>query len=205
MSYKICCMSIFGAPCPGATKKWRESMIWYSQSAYWRLSCVETVCISKDRVGHTTIPYIHHKIFGMKKLSARRLSSLFPPDNKLSRETTSQHFLTMFKCSLKEFPYRFVTIEVKWVHWNTPEIKEQSNQCCRMDFSANLLLKGRKLSCRSKRWRPPYSEIHKVYLYRLSAEDKTVPWLYSFEHNKSIRRRIPKKGLIWRRKSDRPL
>ncbi|XP_042145060.1 uncharacterized protein LOC121835166, partial [Ixodes scapularis] len=83
----------------------------------------EKVGISKDRVG-----YILHEIFGMRKLSARWVPRLLTPDNKRNRETTSEQCLTLFKRDLKEFQRRFVTIDKTWIHWYTPETKDQSNQ-----------------------------------------------------------------------------
>ncbi|XP_039302537.1 uncharacterized protein LOC120357081 [Solenopsis invicta] len=83
----------------------------------------ETVSISKDRVGH-----ILHEILGMKKLSARWVPHLLTPDNKRNRETTSEQCLTLFKRNPKEFLRRFVTVDETWIHWYTPETKEQSKQ-----------------------------------------------------------------------------
>ncbi|XP_014485934.1 PREDICTED: uncharacterized protein LOC106750247, partial [Dinoponera quadriceps] len=83
----------------------------------------EAVGISKDRVGH-----ILHEILVMKKLSARWVPRLLTPDNKRNRETTSEQCLTLFKRNPKEFLRRFVTVDETWIHWYTPETKEQSKQ-----------------------------------------------------------------------------
>ena len=83
----------------------------------------ETVGISKDRVGH-----ILPEILGMRKLSARWVPRLLTPDNKRNRETTSQQCLTLFKRNPKEFLRRYVTVDETWIHWYTPETKEQSKQ-----------------------------------------------------------------------------
>jgi len=58
----------------------------------------ETVGMSKVRVGH-----ILHAILGMRKLSARWVPRLLPPDNKRNRKTTSEQCLTLFKRNAKEF------------------------------------------------------------------------------------------------------
>jgi len=79
--------------------------------------------MSKDRVGH-----ILHEIFGMRKLSARWVPRLLTPDNKRNPETTSEQCLTLFNRNLKEFLRRFVTVDETWIHWYTPETKEQSKQ-----------------------------------------------------------------------------
>ena len=86
---------------------------------------VETVGISKDSVG-----YILHEILGMRKLSVRWVPRLLTPDPKRNRETTSDQCLTLFKRKPKEFLHRYVTIVVDetWIHWYTPETKEQSEQ-----------------------------------------------------------------------------
>jgi Transposase. len=83
----------------------------------------ETVCISKDHVGH-----ILHEILGMRKLLARWVPRLLTPDNKHNCETTSDQCLTLLKHNLKEYLRRFVTIDETWIHWYTPETKEQSKQ-----------------------------------------------------------------------------
>ena len=64
----------------------------------------------------------------MGKLSARWVPRLLTPDNKYNRETTSEQCLTLFKRNPKEFLRRFVTDDEKWIHWYTPETKEQSKQ-----------------------------------------------------------------------------
>jgi len=68
------------------------------------------------------------EILGMRKLSARWMPRLLTPDNKRNRETTSEQCLTLFKRNPKEFLRRFVTVDETWIHWFTPETKEQSKQ-----------------------------------------------------------------------------
>ena len=91
----------------------------------------EGVGISKDRVGH-----ILHKILGMRKLLARWVPRLLTPDNKRIRETISEQCLTLFKRNPKEFLRRFVTVDETWIHWYTPETKQQSKQWIFLDESA---------------------------------------------------------------------
>jgi len=79
--------------------------------------------MSKDRVGH-----LLHDILGMRMLSARWVSRLLTPDNKRNRETTSDKRLTLLMRNPKEFLRRFVTVDETWIHWYTPETKEQSKQ-----------------------------------------------------------------------------
>jgi len=78
--------------------------------------------MSKDRVGP-----ILHEILGMRKLSALWVPRLLTPDNKRNRETTSE-CLMLFKRNPKEFLRRYVTVDETWIHWYTPETKEQSKQ-----------------------------------------------------------------------------
>jgi len=83
----------------------------------------ETVGMPKHRVRH-----VLHDILGMRKLSARWVPRLLTPDKKRNRETTSEQCLTLFKRNPKEFLRRFVTVDETWIHWYTPETKEQSKQ-----------------------------------------------------------------------------
>lgn len=50
------------------------------------------------------------------------------PENKRNRETISEQCLELFKRNSKETLRRFVTVDETWIHWYTPETKEQSNQ-----------------------------------------------------------------------------
>jgi len=53
---------------------------------------------------------------------------MLTPDNKRNRETTSEQCLPLYKRNPKEFLRRFVTVDETWIHWYTPETKEQSKQ-----------------------------------------------------------------------------
>jgi len=88
------------------------------------LEIAETVGTSKDRVCH-----ILHEILGMRKLSAQWVPRLLTWHNKRNRKTTSEQCLTLFKRNPKEFLRCFVTVVETWIHWYTPETKEQSKQC----------------------------------------------------------------------------
>jgi len=74
------------------------------------------------------VGHILHEILGMRNLSARCVPRLLTPDNKRNRETTSKQCLTLFKRNPKEFLRRFETVDGTWIHWYTPETKEQSKQ-----------------------------------------------------------------------------
>jgi len=82
--------SVFDVPRPGAPKtattEANVTKIHDLVLADRRLKIrqiAETVGMSKDRVGH-----ILHEIFGMRKLSARRVPRFLTPNNKRNRETT---------------------------------------------------------------------------------------------------------------------
>lgn len=47
-------------------------------------------------------------------------------DNKSSGETISEQGLILFERNPKEFLSRFVIADESWVHWYTPENREQS-------------------------------------------------------------------------------
>jgi len=122
--------SVFDEPRPGAPKtattEDKVTKIHDLVLADRRLKVrelAETIGISKDRVGH-----ILHEILDMRKLSARWVPRLLTPDNKRNRVTTSEQSLTLFKRNPKEFLRRFVTVDETWIHWYTPETKEQSKQ-----------------------------------------------------------------------------
>lgn len=83
----------------------------------------EAVHISTERVWNI----IHQKLH-MKKLTARWVPRLLTPDQKRNRVQTSQLCLDMFNKNPNEFFRRFVTVDETWVHFYTPETKEQSKQ-----------------------------------------------------------------------------
>uniref|UniRef100_A0AAR5PSL6 Uncharacterized protein n=1 Tax=Dendroctonus ponderosae TaxID=77166 RepID=A0AAR5PSL6_DENPD len=64
----------------------------------------------------------------MKKLTARWVPRLLAIDHKRSRVTISNEYLAMFRRNPNELLLRFVTVDETWIHHNTPETKEQSNQ-----------------------------------------------------------------------------
>ena len=79
----------------------------------------DIVNISIDRVH-----YILHDVLGMKKLSARWVPRLLTVDQKRIRMNISQECLDLFKRNSAEFLRRFIT----WIHYYTPETKQQSKQ-----------------------------------------------------------------------------
>lgn len=68
------------------------------------------------------------KYLGLKKLSARWVPRLLTIEHKRNRMATSKECLAMFHRNRAEFLRRFVTVDETWVHYHTPETKEQSKQ-----------------------------------------------------------------------------
>ncbi|QQP58373.1 Putative mariner transposase [Caligus rogercresseyi] len=64
----------------------------------------------------------------MKKLSARWVPRLLTIDHKRNRVTTSMECLALFNRNKDEFFRRFVTVDETWIHYYTPETKQQSKQ-----------------------------------------------------------------------------
>lgn len=81
------------------------------------------VSISNERVFN-----ILHEHLGMKKLSARWVPRLLTVDQKRNRVTISKKCLDKFKRNSNEFLRRYVTVDETWIHYYTPEMKEQSKQ-----------------------------------------------------------------------------
>ena len=83
----------------------------------------EAVGISIERVQK-----IWNDDLDMRKLCARWVPRLLTIDHKHIRVTTSKECLAMLKRNPKEFLRRFITVDETWIHYCTPEIKEQSKQ-----------------------------------------------------------------------------
>ena len=64
----------------------------------------------------------------MRKLCARWVPRLLSIDHKRNCVTTSKNCLELFKRNSNEFLRRFVTADETWIHYNTPETKQQSKQ-----------------------------------------------------------------------------
>ena len=72
--------------------------------------------------------YILTEELCMKKLSARRVPRLLTPDQNRIRIQMSEQSLTRPQKNPNDFLRRFVTNDETWVHFYTPETKEQSKQ-----------------------------------------------------------------------------
>ena len=81
----------------------------------------ETVNISAGRVWH-----ILHECLGTRKLTARWVPRLLLADHKWGRVVASEQCLGMFQRNSKEFLRHYVTVDEIWIHYYTPETKNQS-------------------------------------------------------------------------------
>ena len=80
----------------------------------------ETVNISVGRVWH-----ILHECMGMRKMSARWVPRFLTVDQKRTRVVASEQCLGMFQRNSKAFLRRYVTVDETWIHYYTPETKNQ--------------------------------------------------------------------------------
>lgn len=83
----------------------------------------EAVGISTERVHN-----ILHEKLHVKKLCARWVPRLLTLDQKRMRKDVSMQCLAMFKRNPRDFWRRFVTVDETWIHYYTPEMKQQSKQ-----------------------------------------------------------------------------
>ena len=67
----------------------------------------------------------------MKKMCARWVPRLLTDEQKRRRENISTECLAKFHTNKAEFLRRFITMDETWVHYFTPETKEQSKQWTR--------------------------------------------------------------------------
>ncbi|KAG5316615.1 SETMR methyltransferase, partial [Pseudoatta argentina] len=82
----------------------------------------------------------------MRKLSARWVPRLLTVDHKRDRVTISKQYLEMFQRNPDEFLRRFITVDETWIHYFTPETKEQSKQWTSPSESAPMKAKIMKLT-----------------------------------------------------------
>ncbi|UYV68774.1 hypothetical protein LAZ67_6000819 [Cordylochernes scorpioides] len=76
----------------------------------------------------TTVDRIMREHLGLRKLSARWVPKLLPPDQKAVRRKLSSDNLALFEANLEEFVNIFVTMDETWAHHFAPESKQQSMQ-----------------------------------------------------------------------------
>lgn len=79
-------------------------------------------------ISYGSVVSILNDQLGLRKLSARWVPRLLSIDHKRNRVTTSKDCLELFNRNSNEFLRRFVTVDETWIHYNTPETKQQSKQ-----------------------------------------------------------------------------
>lgn len=79
-------------------------------------------------ISQGTVFSILHEKLGVKKLSARWVPRLLTVDNKRIRVTNSKTVLGLYRHNSDEFLRRYITVDETWVHFYTPEMKQQSKQ-----------------------------------------------------------------------------
>lgn len=89
------------------------------------------VGISTERVHN-----ILHKHLDMRKLSARWVPRLLTLEQKRNRVRYCMDGLQLFQKNPEDFKRRFVTVDETWIHYYTPETKQQSKQWVKMGESA---------------------------------------------------------------------
>ncbi|KAG5338751.1 SETMR methyltransferase, partial [Acromyrmex charruanus] len=93
-------------------------------------------------ISHGTVISILHEQLSMKKLLERWVPRLLTVDHKRDRMTISKQCLEMFQRNPDEFLHRFITVDEIWIHYFTPEMKEQSKhwtQTINGDYYSALL------------------------------------------------------------------
>ena len=75
----------------------------------------------------TVFSIIHEKL-GMKKISARWVPRLLSAENKRNRVRAATAALELYLSNPGEFLRRYITVDETWIHYYTPETKEQSKQ-----------------------------------------------------------------------------
>ena len=79
-------------------------------------------------ISHGTVITIFHEKLSMKKLLARWVPRLLIVENKCNRVSDSMAGLALFCPDPSEFLHWYTTLDETWIHFYTPETKEQSKQ-----------------------------------------------------------------------------
>ncbi|XP_067135376.1 histone-lysine N-methyltransferase SETMAR-like [Centruroides vittatus] len=79
-------------------------------------------------ISQGTIFSILHEKLGVKKISARWVPRLLSVENKRNHVVDSEAILALFCRNPDEFLRRYITVDKTWIHYYTPETKEQSKQ-----------------------------------------------------------------------------
>ncbi|GFX77800.1 HTH_48 domain-containing protein [Trichonephila clavipes] len=93
-----------------------------------RRTTVRELCEKIPEVSKTTIDKILTEHLGYSKVCARWVPKMLTADHKRQRVEAAQEFLAFHGTTEEEFLDSIVTGDETWVHYTTPETKEQSKQ-----------------------------------------------------------------------------
>ncbi|GFS73022.1 histone-lysine N-methyltransferase SETMAR [Trichonephila clavipes] len=93
-----------------------------------RRTTVRELCEKIPEVSKTTIDKILTEHLGYSKVCARWIPKMLTADHKRQRVEAAQEFLAFHGTTEEEFLDSIVTGDETWVHYTTPETKEQSKQ-----------------------------------------------------------------------------
>ncbi|UYV68362.1 SLC18A1 [Cordylochernes scorpioides] len=99
---------------------------------------VRKLCDLVPDVSKTTIDKILHEHIGYSKVCAIWVPKMLTEDHERQRVDATQKFLDCHETDGEEFLDSIVTGDVTWVHYNTPETKEQSKQWKHTSSPKNL-------------------------------------------------------------------
>ncbi|UYV77128.1 SOCS2 [Cordylochernes scorpioides] len=99
---------------------------------------VRKLCDLVPDVSKTTIDKILHEHLGYSKVCAIWVPKMLTEDHERQRVDAAQKFLDCHETDGEEFLDSIVTGDVIWVHYNTPETKEQSKQWKHTSSPKNL-------------------------------------------------------------------
>jgi hypothetical protein len=85
------------------------------------IEIVETLKISKERVGH-----IVHEYLDVRKLCAKLMPRVLTIDQNQQRVDDLEQCLAIFNRNKDEFFRRCITMDVTWLLHNTPESNRES-------------------------------------------------------------------------------
>ena len=138
----------------------------------------------------------------MRKLSARWVPRLLTADHKRARVVASEQCLGMFQCKSKEFLRRYVTVDETWIHYYTPETKNQSKMWTGPGEFASK--KAKTVPSAGKVMATIFWGSHGIILIDYHRREKLLQesimphyWIDSMPFER-------KSGLIWRKKSAFP-
>ncbi|GFW78916.1 histone-lysine N-methyltransferase SETMAR [Trichonephila clavipes] len=93
-----------------------------------RRTTVRELCEKIPEVSKTTIDKILTEHLGYSKVCARWVPKMLTADHKRQRVEAAQEFIAFHGTTEEEFLDSIVTGDETWVHYTTPETKEQSKQ-----------------------------------------------------------------------------